>query len=367
MTPGRSGWPVAGPAWRRTWAAVLLAVAVLAGALGCAGRAGPPPSTRPAGTAGSAAASATAPAWVRTALRGSPVWGLSGVEVQAGPVEDLPGDATGDAAGSGSGAAFRREAPEVAVVGASPEPELTTIREIAAEAVRTVDKAWRRPWPQRLLVVAPADRAQWQTISRAPAGDGTGPGPPGSAGDRSGGEPTVAAAMTVDGADGSAYVVIDPVAWQVATQVGRRVLLIHEAVHVAVRADAAPDGACGAPCASAPLWLSEGYAQFVAYEAVGVEPRQVVGDLREHIRRHGPPRALPGVAELTGPARGRLNAYAQAWLACRTLAAQAGSDAPRRAMEAGSVAAVGIDEPTLTRAWREDLRRLARAGDRPAS
>lgn len=402
----------AGWARLRRCAAPLLAVAVLTGCAGCVEQADPPESMPPgtaAGSPGAAAAGTRAPAWVRGTLRDSAVWQIAGVQVQVAGVGDAPGPGAdaghgddswqgddsrqGDEAGQGDdprrGDEAGRDAREVAVVGALPQSELAAVRDIAAQAVRTVDGTWARPWPGRLLVVVPADRSQWEAIARpggiggtasgvgtgaktvpqagsktraeTGAGAGAGTGSPTGGGADAEGAP-VAPAMTVDGADGAAHVVLDPVAWRATTPVGRRALVIHEAVHVAVRADRGPGGAAAAPSASAPLWLSEGYAQFVAYGAVGVEPRRIAGDLLERIRREGPPAALPDEARLTGSPRQRLDAYALAWLACDTLAARAGPDAPRRAMEAGTVAAAGLDERALTRAWQEDLRRLASAG-----
>lgn len=425
MRPRRRARVRASAGWARLrgGATALLAVAVLTGSGGCVGQTDHPGSTPPgtaAGSPGVAAAGTRAPAWVRGTLRDSAVWQIAGVQVQVAGVGDAPGpgadaghgddatqgdDAThgddsrrGDEAGQGDdprhGDEAGRDAREVAVVGALPRSELAAVRDIAAEAVRTVDGTWARAWPGRLLVVVPADRSQWEAIARpggsggtasgvgtgaktvpqagsktraeTGAGAGTGTGSPtGEGADAEG--PPVAPAMTVDGADGAAHVVLDPVAWRAATPMGRRALVIHEAVHVAVRADRGPGGAAAAPSASAPLWLSEGYAQFVAYGAVGVEPRRIAGDLLERLRREGPPAALPDEARLTGSPRQRLDAYALAWLACDTLAARAGPDAPRRAMEAGTVAAAGLDERALTRAWQEDLRRLASAGGRRGS
>ena len=354
-------------AWRPVSRTVAVRVAVaavvallLAGAAGCAA-----PSVVPSGegtpSGGSSApvgAQTSAPPWVRAMLQGSAVWRLPGRHVHAKPV-------------AAAGGASSATGGQVAIVGTVPQQDIADLGEMAVEAVRTVDGAWARPWSRRLLVVAPADRAQWESVAGVPVVSE----PASSTARITQVRAKVAPAMTVDGADGNAYVVIDPEAYRAATDVGRRALLIHEAVHVAVRADtrshAPPSSAEPSatesvtrdrpgPTGEAPMWLSEGFAQLVAYEAVGVEPHQIAGDLLGRIRREGPPATLPDEAAFTGPLNERLDAYALAWIACRTLADRVGTHAPRRAVQAGTLSAVGLDASTLTAAWRADLRRLAR-------
>ena len=289
-----------------------------------------------AGASGSAAAAA-APDWVTSALVDNPVWELPDVQVRHADKGAQPG--------------------EVAVVSNLPADQGAEVAAAGAQAVAAVRSAWHRPWNGRLLIVAPADRAQWARVAGMPRASAA---TPGAAAGAPAPDDGVAPAMTVPGADGSSVVVLDPVAWESATGTGRRALVIHEAVHVAVRADPASPGV-GAE-AAAPAWLSEGFAQWVAYEAVGVGPDAVAGDLLARVRAHGPPERLPVQADFEGPVSSRLDAYAGAWLACRTLAQRAGAQAPRVAMEAGSVSAAGLDEGTLTRDWRAELRRLADAG-----
>lgn len=275
-----------------------------------------------------------------SALADNPVWELPGVQVRH----------------ADEGA----QLGEVAVVSNLPADEGAELSAAGAQAVAAVRSAWHRPWSGRLLIVAPADRAQWARVAgRSGASAATSSG----AAEAPVPADEVAPAMTVPGADGSGVVVLDPVAWESATAQGRRALVIHEAVHVAVRADPTGSWAGTQPAeAGAPAWLSEGFAQWVAYEAVGAGPDVVAGDFLAQVRAHGPPEHLPEHADFEGPVSSRLDAYAGAWLACRTLAQRAGALAPRVAMEAGSVRAAGLDDSTLTRAWQADLKRLAGAG-----
>lgn len=314
-----------------------LAWAAVPGLVGCSAPRGHPLSTAASPGApqvsGGGLGDRLAPAWVAAALPDSGVWGLPGVRVERD---------------AGSGATPGGPAGDVVVVGTVSPQQSAQLRDIGIEAVRVVRRAWRPSWDGRLLVVAPVDRRQWAAVA-GPA-------------------PTVGPAMTVSGPGGSAYVVIDPVAWQAATTAGRRALLIHEAVHVAVSRAPAPTAADATP-AAAPLWLSEGFAQLVAYDAVGAQIPLIAGGLLERVRRHGPPQRLPDDASFAAEPPRRLDAYAQAWLACLTLERLGGATAPRRALAGGGPQAVGLDVAALTAAWQSDLRRWAAAAatDRPKS
>lgn len=232
------------------------------------------------------------------------------------------------------------------MVGRGPADGLAEIRDDAVAAVVAVRSRWHRPWSGRLLVVVPGDRAEWAEVAgvdRASA---------------QGSDAAVAPAMTVGAAPGSAHVILDPQGWAGASAVGRRALLIHEAVHVAVWADPQP------PSPPAPQWLAEGFAQYVAYGHLDVSPRTVAPELLRRVRAEGPPDRLPSDAELSASGPARLDAYALAWLATVTLADLAGDDAPARAMAGGGSGAAGVGTARLTLAWQADLRRLAAASPR---
>lgn len=386
------------PRWARLGSTLALTLGC-AGAVGLAGCSAPagqgPPATAslPVGSPPTTSAvpdggtvEAHAPAWVAAALP-TAVWGLPGVRVERGATAMArPGGPDGD----------------VVVVGTVSRQVSAQLGDIGREAVRVARRAWQPSWDGRLLVVAPVDRRQWAVVA-GPAAQSVGP------------------AMTVSGREGPAYVVLDPLAWESATIDGRRALVIHEAVHVAVAAgggrdasrakdttrpgqpgsappeslSAGPSGASGpsgssrsgasgasgapgasgaspssgamspgpgptaAPPASVPLWLSEGFAQLVAYDAVGAETPLIAGDLLKQVRRDGPPARLPDDEAFAAEPTRRLEAYAEAWLACRTLERLGGASAPRRALAGGGPQAVGIDVSVLTAAWRADLRRWA--------
>ncbi|MDO5712385.1 MAG: hypothetical protein Q4P32_11680 [Micrococcales bacterium] len=315
-------------------ASLILALAVGSAATGCAGLR---PRSSALGTIGSpydvpgsvqSAEPAELPGWVPALLTTSPALRWS----------------------------HRVAGADVVVLGGGPSPDLTEIERMGREAIATLEREWLRPWPQRLLIVAPADRAQLAQVAKVPA-------------DRL----ADSAAMAIRGPGTGSYIVLDPVAWSQATTAGRRALLVHEAVHVAVAAQLSdpPSASATAKPAmtaattadsvaeAAPPWLSEGFAQDVAYRAIGVQPRDVAAGLLQRIALDGPPTRLPDAADLMAVDSSREDAYALAWLVVRTLRRLGGSDAARRVQEAGSLATVGITSSELLRAWQEDLRQLA--------
>ena len=91
----------------------------------------------------------------------------------------------------------------------------------------------------------------------------------------------------------------------------------HEATHVATDAWAS----------TMPLWLLEGFADYVALRDVDLPLTTSAAQIIAEVRRDGPPRALPGADEF-GDATADLGAtYESAWLACRLLAQDGGEDA----------------------------------------
>lgn len=239
---------------------------------------------------------------------------------------------------------------DVVVLAGGPAVDTTEIDRIAREAIGAVDAAWRRPWARRVVVVAPADATQLAAVT------GVGAHRPASA------------AMAITRPGLGAFVVLDPTAWSQATQRGRRALLIHETVHLAVDSgDARPPGATGASPAGAgeSAWLREGFAQDVAYRAIGAQPRDIAPELLARIAREGPPERLPTASDLETTSRSeatqaaRDDAYVLAWFAVRTLDRLGGPDAVRRSQESGTLELPGVTSQAFVRAWQFDLRAAA--------
>lgn len=127
--------------------------------------------------------------------------------------------------------------------------------------------------------------------------------------------------------------------------------LTHETVHVATRSATSP----------APLWAVEGLAEYVALEA---HPSQRKVELAV-LPAGGTPTRLPPDAAFTAGGQDVTAAYAQAWLACTTIAEHRGrSDLGRfyRALDDGDPvgtaarSALDVDDTTVLEWWRDALR-----------
>jgi len=135
-------------------------------------------------------------------------------------------------------------------------------------------------------------------------------------------------------------------------------VMSHEAVHVAT--DAATS--------DTPLWLLEGFADYVALRDVDLPISTTAGQVIEQVRRDGPPDHLPGGAEFDTTTTQLGAAYESAWLACRLLARTGGERAllrlyrmvdGGRELAPSLRATFGLSPGGLTRAWRRSLSDLA--------
>ncbi len=220
------------------------------------------------------------------------------------------------------------------VIGASARR--AQVEQFAAECGRSaevVDRAWGQSWPRRTVLTVPGNLAQLgfllgrsgagsgigadaQSDSGADAGSGTG-GDAGSSGgsvDTAGLEKT--AAVTIGPAEGpSDTVLINGAAFDELSDVGRRVVLTHELVHVATRATGSR---------SAPTWLAEGYADDIAYAGTGLSPKQVAGAALEAVEAGAMPSALPAPDDFNAAGDQAAAAYGLAWVAAGLIADQAG-------------------------------------------
>jgi hypothetical protein len=121
-----------------------------------------------------------------------------------------------------------------------------------------------------------------------------------------------------------------------------------------------------------PIWLSEGFADYVAYQAVSVPTGVVANDLFDEIEHGKGPKQLPDDADFDA-ARGDVAAsYEGAWLAVRMIAERYGqkrlvklyidlSDSAGPGWPGETVDVLGINERALVRDWRGYIRAKAAA------
>ncbi|TKK77270.1 hypothetical protein FDA94_38080 [Herbidospora galbida] len=197
--------------------------------------------------------------------------------------------------------------------------------DLAAEADRAAE-AVARVWgsPVTATVLAPATTARAAEIAR--------PAPV-----------TGMAALA-----GPGFVVIEPHGWASLSAQGRVIVLAHELTHVATGAATRPD---------MPVWLVEGYADYVGYRDSGLATGVVAAELAADRRA---PRELPTREDFRAGGARVPQAYQEAWLACRYIAERYGEAALTalyRAAQADPATALrrtlGVGEAELTAAWRD--------------
>jgi hypothetical protein len=108
-------------------------------------------------------------------------------------------------------------------------------------------------------------------------------------------------------------VIVNPDAYDVLGDFGQRIVLTHETTHVATRR---------ATSAATPTWLSEGFADWVAYRRQHRTAGEIAPELQRAVRAGDLPAALPADQDFSfgGEADGLARAYEGGWLACELIA-----------------------------------------------
>ncbi|MER5293322.1 hypothetical protein ABT382_14735 [Streptomyces pharetrae] len=227
--------------------------------------------------------------------------------------------------------------------------ELRVFARLADRAVPAVSDAWGTGWSGRLVVLVPASLDGMAALLGSPASAYRG----------------IAAVTTGEtGADRAPAdrIIVNPDAYGVLGPAGRQVVLTHEATHVATRAHTN---------AATPLWLSEGYADWVGYRGTGHAPAQAAPELARAVTGGRLPAGLPADRdfEFTGDATALAQAYEGGWLACRLIAERwgearlgafyraVGAHGKREgAVERATAEVLGTTPEEFTGLWREYLR-----------
>lgn len=282
-------------------------------------------------------------------LRG---WDLRDARVETAVVLDGEGRILGFAPGTGrvplwlAGPLDVRRAPRVLVVSAAEENGLSAPRILGLGRQAVAEVTETLGWNGRLVLEAPATDGDLERALQAEPGQYA----------------SIAAVTTsTDGSAGDrapVHVFLNPALFGRLGNQGAQVVMTHEAVHVATRATAS----------SAPNWLREGFADYVALEHAGVPVQKAGAQAIAGVRKDGPPTALPTDAELSASAPGLGGAYEEAWLVCRFIAREYGEDrliAFYDAVDGGATVpgalqdVLGTSERALTTDWSRDLARLA--------
>jgi hypothetical protein len=170
-----------------------------------------------------------------------------------------------------------------------------------------------------------------------------------------------AVTATLDGsARAPARIVVNPAVFDSLGPIGARVVVTHEATHLAT----------GVTTVDLPLWVAEGFADHVAITAVDVPVDVSARAAIRQVRRQGPPANLPSNTGFAAGHRRLETAYELSWLAFRYMSEQYGEARTRRFYFqvvhrpddlAGAFGTLGTTEGAFTQAWRAYVAGLADA------
>lgn len=228
---------------------------------------------------------------------------------------------------------------------------LRSFAELADDAVPAVSAAWgTADWAGHVVVLVPKSLEGMAGLLGSPASSYRG----------------IAAVTTGETGGGARTpadrIIVNPDAYGMLGRVGRQVVLTHEATHVATRAHTN---------AATPLWLSEGYADWVGYRGTGRTPAEAAPELQHAVTSGTVPAALPADGDFgfSGDAERLAKAYEGGWLACRMIADRWGEvklDAFYRAVgehekrpgavEEALKSVLGVSLAEFTGDWQDYLR-----------
>ena len=182
--------------------------------------------------------------------------------------------------------------------------DVGTLEQYSAEVDRAaegVDEVWGDEWPRTVVVQVPRDQSEMarlllrkdevglEQIAAVTTGE-LGLDQPGTSADR---------------------VIVNPAGFAQLGPLGREVVLTHEITHVATRATTTSD---------VPIWLSEGFADYVAYADTGLSRDVVAADVLDLVREGNGPTALPTGSDFDPAVTDIAAAYSGSWLAAELIA-----------------------------------------------
>lgn len=228
------------------------------------------------------------------------------------------------------------------VVGTGPIDRLRAYARTADRAVPRVTDVWGDGWTQHVVMLVPRTQREMERLIGAEAGS----------------QSAVAAVTTSVGranAREASHIVVNPNTFGEVGPLGRLVVLTHETTHVASHATVS----------SMPMWLSEGFADYVGFKEAGLSTSVVAEELFDSVRVEGAPDHLPDGGDFDPRTDHLDQAYESAWLACRYIATHWGQDKLvefYRAMDAAPTKSaqqalysdlLGVTQAQFIQGWRE--------------
>jgi hypothetical protein len=217
-------------------------------------------------------------------------------------------------------------------------------------SVRAVGDVWPTSWSRRVVLMLPDSVGEMKEL--------VGPNFPVQS------VVAVAVADRVDNASRTVTgqrVVLSPDGVRALSIPSLRVVLRHEITHLAARADTV-DGS--------PIWLLEGFADYVGYRDSDVTLEEGAPDLARQVREEGLPTSLPEDRAFRASGSELDQAYQQSWTLARFVADRYGEDTLvelyRKLAAVGPASArrtddllrdvLGMDRARLVNDWQDYLR-----------
>jgi hypothetical protein len=228
-------------------------------------------------------------------------------------------------------------------------PDDTTVERYARLARRAVPVVARvvGGWTGPLVVEVPRTEGDLDAALAAATGTYAG---------------VAAVTASVDGSTATGapvHVFLNPEVMGTLDGQGAQVVLSHEATHAATGA---------ATNARRPIWLTEGFADYVALRGIRLPITTTAGQIIAQVRRSGPPDHLPGQRDFNSRSDGFGAEYEASWLLCRVIADRAGEEGlvelydrvgAGKDLEDVLHDVVGVGTRGLTRLWQDRLSDLA--------
>lgn len=244
----------------------------------------------------------------------------------------------------------RRGAHTLVLAHPAHAADLGVFSALVERSIPVVTSVWGSRWNSQVAVLIPDTAAEFAAVT-ADTGDTS---------DLA--AVSVADQVLGDGTVLGARIVLNPTTLDRLDVAGRRLVVQHELTHIAARSvtnDQMPD------------WVIEGFADYVGNLGSTLSVRQIAPELGAEVARSRVPSALPTTADFAGSNPRLAQAYEEAWLACRLIAARAGANGlvrfytlvgraamvdPSTAADVALRAVLRLDLAAFTAAWRAQVR-----------
>lgn len=187
--------------------------------------------------------------------------------------------------------------------------DLGELAMLADQGAIAVDEVWGDGWPRTALVVVPQTQAEMAQLLGRESDAGLG---------------QVAAVTTGmaekgvrEGSGSGDRIVVNPKAFETLQGEGQLTVMTHELTHIATRM---------AAVTGVPMWLSEGFADYVAYGVTSMQDELIAGPAVAAYRRGELLRSLPSKKSFDPKVSEIAPAYSASWVAADVLADQYGQD-----------------------------------------